>query len=276
MSPVPEPMGFAMRDMAEGERARARKMLCSGGYKGGGEIKEMKTIARRAIHEHEVEKHEGKPTHLKLKSGGAVHGNKSEGRPDRKARGGSTEERREDESDKLNAGHMKQGDSGEMGENEGRARGGGAEKKGKSGGKSGHTQINIAIGNPEKEQMAHQQGMQEGAKAIVQKLAGAGAGGPPPGAGGPPPGGPPPGMARPPMAGPPPGGPPPGAPPPGAMMPHARGGGVHRDMGGPMPAGGMAPAAAMPPATASPPMAPAGMPVQGAIPGRPYRKGGKV
>ena len=271
-----------MRDMADGARERARKMLCSGGYSKGGDIKQMKSIARRAVHQHEVAEHEGKETHLKLKSGGAVHGKKAAERPDRKARGGSTEERRLDESDTLNAGHMKQGESGETGENEGRARGGGAEKKGKGGGGKGHTQINIAIGNPEKEQMAHQQGMQEGAqvgaKAVIGKLAGAGAGGPPPGAGGLPPGGPPPGMARPPMAGPPPGaGMPPGGPPPG-MMPHARGGQVHRDMGGPMPGadpGGAAPQ--MPPgAAAPPPVSPGGMPVQGAIPGRPYRKGGKV
>lgn len=123
---------------------------------------------------------------------------------------------------------------------EGRAEGGRrGDRKGK---KHKGTTVNIILGgqgqqgDPQREQMAHQAGMQQGvqvgAKMAAAKLAGAG--GPPPG--GPPPGGMPPGAGGPPpgaMGGMPPGGPPrppiagmgpPGAPPPGMMPPRARGG----------------------------------------------------
>jgi hypothetical protein len=110
----------------------------------------------------------------------------------------------------------------------------GGEHKGKKEGGGGHHigAVNIAIGNPEKEQQAKQQGIQAGMQAGMQKgmmAARGGAGGPPPGAGGPPPGPPPGAMPpRPPMAGPPPGamppgGAPPGGPPPGAMPPRPPG-----------------------------------------------------
>lgn len=102
---------------------------------------------------------------------------------------------------------------------EGRANGGRRlDRKGKKHG----TQVNIILGggqqgDPQREQMAHQAGMQQGAmlgaKMAAAKLAGAGAG----------PGGPPPGMAPPGAGMPPPGaGPPPGAPP---MIPGRKSGG---------------------------------------------------
>lgn len=129
------------------------------------------------------------------KSGGKADGHAAGARPDRRARGGSVKDKHE------------------------------------GGGKIGA--VNIAVGNPEKEQMAAAQGKQEGIKqGMMMAKAGAGAGAPgggmppphPP-MGGPPPGGmPPPGGGGAPPMGAPPGG---GMPPPGgAMMPHKRGGKV--------------------------------------------------
>lgn len=132
--------------------------------------------------------------------GGHIPGMEAEGRPDRRARGGEHKHK-------------------------------------------GKVTININAaqkGDPQHEQMAHEAGIQQGAKmgaqAVAAKMAG-GAGGPPPMAGGPPrppmgaPMMPPPG--GPPMMGP--GGPPPGAggPPPGGMPPRppgmmARGGAMHK------------------------------------------------
>lgn len=218
-----------MRDHGVESRERAESFLSRHHYTGGecgkasgGAIAhEAKKIVTKALREHENAEHGGKHERLKLKSGGRVHGKHSEHRPDRRRRaeGGSTEELRRDEGEHEYSGHMKAESDRESGETEGRARGGrhgGEHGKGKIGA------VNIAIGNPEKEQMAKQQGLQAGLQAGIQKgvmAARAGAGGPPPGAGGPPPGAPPP---RPPMAGPPGGGmPPPGAIPGGAMPPGA-------------------------------------------------------
>src|SRR4051812_42963963 len=143
-------------------------------------------------------------TAAKRRAGGPIRGKAPAGRPDRRARGGAT-------GDDIIDGRQPNDAQGNRNAASALARGG--KVKGKK------TVINIDAshkGDPAAEQMAHQKGMQDGARAIAAKLQGAG-GGPPPGAGGPPPGGPmgpPPGGA--PMA--PPGMAPPG-PPPGAMAP---------------------------------------------------------
>lgn len=167
-----------MRDMAEDARSRAHEHLSKYGYGHGGELGQMKTIAKRAIREHENAEHGGKHEHLKLKNGGHVKGASSESRPDR-------------------------------------ARGGHAGGKGKIGAVNVVIGKGDEAGDQQKEQMAAKMGQQQGIKAgmqlgarmAAQKMAG----GPPGGAGtaGPPMGAPPP---RPPMAGP--GGPMPGAPGP--------------------------------------------------------------
>lgn len=151
--------------------------------------------------------------------GGHVPGKKAEHRPDRRSRGGDLPD---DAQGNVHA-------------DSALARGGKHHK--------GKVTININAaqqGDPQHEQMAHEAGIQQGAKmgaqAVAAKMAG-GAGGPPPMAGGPPrppmgaPMMPPPG--GPPMMGP--GGPPPGAggPPPGGMPPRppgmmARGGEMRR------------------------------------------------
>ena len=186
----------------------AEERLHGSGYRRGGEVSDLaqdRKMVKKAVHEHEEHDHPGeKETKLKIKRGGRVAGAAPKHRADR------------------------------------RARGGGMEHKGK---KSGHTKINIVVGNPgggsgdgaAREMLAQQQGRQEGMKigaAMAQK--GPMPGGPPPGAtpphppmgpGGPmppgagamPPGG---GMPPRPMPGGAPGGPPPAAPP------FARGGGV--------------------------------------------------
>lgn len=103
----------------------------------------------------------------------------------------------------------------------------GEESKGRPDRKGGHGKIgavNIAIGNPEKEKMAEQMGLQKGIQIGAQAAAAkaGGAGGPPMMAPHPPMGGPPGGM--PPGAGPPPGAMPPGAgAPPGGMPPRPPG-----------------------------------------------------
>jgi hypothetical protein len=219
-------------------------MLSRGGYsagecakKDGGSVRaEAEKLVKRGVAEHENHEHGGKHTKLRLKAGGEVHGKKAHERPDRRARGGSHDD--DDADDKLTS-HMPEGDSGETGETEGRKRGGEHGKGGEGKGKIGA--VNIAIGNPEKEQQAKQEGVQAGMQIGMQKgaqMAHAGAGGPPPGggAGGPPmpprppmagpPGGMPPGGAPPGAMPPGAGGPPPGAPPPGAM-PRKSGGKVH-------------------------------------------------
>jgi len=231
-----------MRDHGTESRERAHSFLSRHGYSKGGECHAeggpVHAIAKRtivkALRQHENAEHEGHHEKLKLKAGGAVDGERSKHRPDRRARGGESEHLRKDEDDKEYSGHMKEGDAGDSGEADGRARGG-EEPKHKGGGGKGHHigAVNIAIGNPEKEQMAKQQGVQAGMQIGMQKGAAMAAHGAPGGA--PPP--------RPPMA------PPPGAMPPGAGMPP-----------GAMPPG------AMPP---RPPMAPppgAGMPPPGMRP----------
>lgn len=225
-----------MRDHGKEARERAHSFLDRHHYKGG-EIKHedggdvskaaVKRVVKSAISQHEHEEHLGLHTKLKLKSGGKVDGKKSEHRPDRKARGGEEEDREYEGS------HMKPELSEETGETEGRARGGGEEKHGgKKGGGHHIGAVNIAIGNPEKEQAAHQQGIQQGLQVGMQKgaMAAHGGGGGPPMAPPHPPMGPPGGapMAppppRPPVAGPPPGAMPPGAgAPPGAMPPRPMG-----------------------------------------------------
>jgi hypothetical protein len=171
-----------------------------------------------AVHKHEAHLHKGQPK-TKLRRGGKVPGHEAHGRPDRRARGGMVSIDQPDDAE------------GSMHAHSARARGGHVGKKG------GKTIINIHAGggeqgNPQREQMAHQAGMQQGAqlgaKAVLAKIGG-GAGGPPPG--GPPPGGMPPGgmpgrpMMPPPGAG-------PGMPPPGAggpPMPMRARGGAMRD-----------------------------------------------
>ena len=74
----------------ESAEHRAHRMLRDGGYKGGGEVKVAKRVVRKALREHENAEHGGKHEKLKLKAGGAVHGEQSEHRPDRRARGGET------------------------------------------------------------------------------------------------------------------------------------------------------------------------------------------
>lgn len=97
----------------------------------------------------------------------------------------------------------------------GRSAGHRLDRHARGGRSKGHKTVNVIVqsGNPAKEQLAHQQGMQMGAalgaRAAAAKMAGAAGAprppmAPPPGAGGPPMGGPPPvappGMApRPPM-----------------------------------------------------------------------------
>lgn len=153
------------------------------------------------------------------KKGGSIHGKTSRGRPDKRARGGAT-------GDDIIDRDQPDDDQGNTNASSKLARGG--KVKGK-------TIINIDAshkGDPQAEQMARQEGMQQGAHAIAAKLAGGAPGGPPPG-GGPPP---------PPM--PPPGGMPPGAMPPGAMPPHPM-----MPPGGapPMPPGAPPPHPMMPP-----------------------------
>jgi hypothetical protein len=196
-----------MKDHGKESRDRAHSFLSRHGYSGGECARED---GGEVSHEH-VRAVKSKGT--RLATGGSVPGRKD-------------------------GGGMKEGSSGTTGETEGRAKGGKHE-----GGKGGHHigAVNIAIGNPEKEQMAKQQGIQAGMQAGLQKgaMAGRGAGGPPVG---PPPGGPPPGAAMPPPGAMPPrppmpppggapGGMPPGAAPPGAMPPRPmgvkRGGEVH-------------------------------------------------
>lgn len=143
-----------------------------------------------------TEEKDSGPKPAKRKRGGKIDGDKAKDRPDRRARGGATKE------------------------------------KGKPA-----VKINIAAGgagggDPQREQMAAKQGMakgvQIGARAAMQHMAGAGGpppggapGGPPPGAGGPPPGGPPPGGGEMPPDG-----------PPGAGMMRRGGGMAKRAKGG--------------------------------------------
>lgn len=132
----------------------------------------------------------------KKKAGGSIHGSTGHARPDKRARGGYLPDGSPDDA------------QGNASANSARARGGHV-PKGKK------TVINIDAshkGDPQAEQMAHQKGMQDGAKMVAAKLQGGGGGGPPPGA--PPMGAPPGGM---PMA---PGGMPPGAGAPPGMAPH--------------------------------------------------------
>jgi hypothetical protein len=200
----------------------------------------------------------------KRKAGGNIHGGGVKHRPDKRARGGGLADGGKINIPRIADDYPKDKpafEGGSTGESlgrspapfkprtdadvgAGRARGGHVPKRG--------TTINIDAshkGDPEKEQMAKQAGMQQGAQALMAKLKGAGAGGAP---GGPPPG-PPPGMPPHPPMMPPPGGMPPGMPPPGAappMMP------PHPPMAGPPPgAGGPPPPGMMPP---HPPMASGG------------------
>lgn len=190
-----------------------------------GDAKQDETQIARGVHKHESNMHSGKPK-TKLRGGGHVPGHEAKHRMDRRARGGMIHDDQPDDA------------QGNVNVHSARARGG-ATGHGKKGG--GKTVINLHVGDggggAQKEQMAHQAGMQQGAQMVAAKLAGGGGGAPP---GGPPPGAMPP---RPPMAGgmPPPGGapggmppgagmpprpmmPPGGAPPPGMMPPRARGG----------------------------------------------------
>jgi hypothetical protein len=173
-------------------------MLRDGGYKGGGEVKVARRVAKRvatrALREHENAEHGGKHEALKLKHGGEVKGSAPASRPDRRAMGGETMPHH----------------------------GGSGKSKGKIG------TVNIRVGNAPEALQAEQMGRQQGT-AIGAKLASA-APRPPMGPmpGGAPTGAPPP---RPPMM--PPGGAPgmpsPAMRPPGVMK---RGGRVKRAEGG--------------------------------------------
>lgn len=180
-------------------RERGGRMLRESGYETPSDKAADIHRITKAIDQHDQQLHGGKKTrlHLGRKRGGSVPGEEPMERPDRRARGGST---------------------------------------GKGKGK-GKTVINIHAGggeqgNPQREMMAHQAGIQQGAalgaRAAAARMA-------PPGAGAPMAGGPP----RPPMAMPPPGGAPgpgaPGMPPPGAMPPRPM---MPPGGGGPMARGG--------------------------------------
>lgn len=194
----------------------ARMLRDSGYHADGGKVTmpRVRKVVKRALVSHEDAEHGGEHKPIKLKSGGAVSGEKIARRPDRKHRdmggdipglaaGGSlngvvhVDRRYEAEGINQPHGPEKRADGGEVG----RKRGG-----------RGPKVVNVIVGKGDSggagaAQMAHQQGMQEGAqlgaKAVMQKLSGGMA----PGAGGPP---------HPPMAGPPPGAMP---PPPGAAGP---------------------------------------------------------
>jgi hypothetical protein len=210
---------------------RGHRQLREAGYeyhKGGGDIHtdaaQDRVMIAGAVHKHEARLHPGEPK-TKLRRGGHVKGKEAKHRVDRRARGGMVSIDQPDDHQGTTNAHSA------------RARGGHVGKKG------GKTVINIHAGggeqgNPQREQMAHQAGMQQGAqmgaKAVLAKM-GAGAGGPPPG--GPPMGGPPPGAMPPGAGGPPPGAMPPrpGMPPPGAGGPpmpmRARGGSLRDGCG---------------------------------------------
>jgi hypothetical protein len=119
-----------------------------------------------------------KPGALKRARGGKVEGEKPRERVDRRARGGDIAFDQPDDAD------------GNVHANSARARGGHVGSKAKP-----KVIVNVAQGDPEKEQMAHQTGMQQGlqlgARMAAQKMGGAGGAPRPPMA---PPG---PGMAAP-------------------------------------------------------------------------------
>lgn len=135
-------------------RHTAERQLREGGYHrrkdgniyGDADARADARMVTKGIHQHDRQMHGGKLTKLRLKSGGRVHGEEPECRPDRRARGGET---------------------------------------GKKHGKV-QINVNAAPqGDPQREAMARQQGMQQGAqigaRAVAARLAGAGGGGPPPG-----------------------------------------------------------------------------------------------
>lgn len=214
-------------------RERGRRQLRDGGYT---PFHEDATADERLI------RRKVKAGCLKRKAGGAIHGRGAKHRPDRRARGGECEGMAEggrlEAFDQPNDAQGNRNPHGGQGQAASALARGGELKERKGGGK---TVINIHHGDPEREEMAKQKGMQQGVQ-VGAKLAAArgGAGGGGPMAGGAPP--------RPPMM-PPPGGMPMGMPPGGA--PPMAG------MGGPP----MAPPAPPPP---RPPMAgpPGGMPMR--------------
>lgn len=193
--------------LTETPEERGRKMLHNAGYRAeGGKVTmpRVRRVVKRALVGHEDAEHGGEHKPIKVKSGGAVKGEMPRHRPDRRARradGGKVNEdvavdrRYEAEGIDQPHGPEKRADGGAMGG--GKKRGGGPKT------------INVIVGKgddgDQKAQMAHQVGMQQGvqvgAHAAMQKMAGGAGGGPPPG------------PPRPPMAPPPaPGG---GMPPPG-------------------------------------------------------------
>ena len=80
--------------MMENQATRGARMLKESGYHDGpgyakgGDVKQVKKLIRKGFKEHENAEHGGKHEVLKLKRGGAVKGEASEDRPDRRARGG--------------------------------------------------------------------------------------------------------------------------------------------------------------------------------------------
>ena len=131
-----------MRDCSDGMRATARRQLREAGYAHGGAVEGEKHLIRKAVHQHETAEHGGRHVPLKIRRGGPVHGKHAESRPDRRARGGATKP------------HV------------------GA--------------VNIKVGQADQgeKQMAARQGMQAGmqmgARAAMQRMAGPAAGGGPP------------------------------------------------------------------------------------------------
>ncbi len=84
-----------MHSSTHAEHVRATKLLRAHGYRVGGEVShrdpdaaEDKRMVEKAVHQHEKHEHGGNLTKLKLKTGGAVHGEHSAARPDKRARGG--------------------------------------------------------------------------------------------------------------------------------------------------------------------------------------------
>lgn len=67
---------------------RAKHLLSRTGYASGGDVAQDKAMISKAFKEHDAQLHDGKKTHLKLKTGGTVEGKASGGRLDKMARGG--------------------------------------------------------------------------------------------------------------------------------------------------------------------------------------------
>lgn len=216
-------MAFPGTETAE---SRGHKMMKAAGYADGGHVRshpdeaEDKKLIKKEVGKarikirakggalaHPEDAEEKQYEDMKLKGGGKVDGKHAAARPDRKRRA----------------------EGGDLAMEPGEPMAhGGAEKK-HGGKKEGHGKVgtvNVVVGKGGDDEAGKQQAMQEGiqlgAKQVLAKMQGAGAGGPPHPPMGMPPGGgapPPPGMGA---------GLPPGAMPPGAGMPPPRPQGIKR------------------------------------------------